>query len=145
MAARDKHGAWPRVVSWMRLQSRASKEAIMKRSAWVLLVLLLFGLLVVPAAPSHAWRGRGGVFIGVGPAWWGPPYPYWGYPPPYYPPPTVVIEQQPPVYVEQPQAAPPPPPSAPPAYWYYCSSAQAYYPNVQSCPEAWMKVPARAQ
>jgi hypothetical protein len=118
----------------------------MKRSAWVLLVLLLFGLLVVPAAPSHAWRGRGGVFIGVGPAWWGPPYPYWGYPPPYYyPPATVVIEQQPQVYVEQPQAAPPPPPSAPPAYWYYCSSAQAYYPNVQSCPEAWIKVPARAQ
>jgi len=116
----------------------------MKKSAWVLLVLLLFGLLVIPAVPSHAWHGRGGVFIGVGPAWWGPPYPYWGYPPPYYPPATVVIEQQPPVYVQQPQAAPPPP-SAPPAYWYYCSSAQAYYPNVQSCPEAWIKVPARAQ
>ena len=121
----------------------------MKRSAGVLLVLLLFGLLVVPAAPSHAWRGRGGVFIGVGPAWWGPPYPYGWYPPPYYPPyypPATVVIEQPPVYVQQPEAAPPPPPpSAPPAYWYYCSSAQAYYPNVPSCPEAWIKVPARAQ
>src|SRR5438093_4764928 len=29
-----------------------------------------------------------------------------------------------------------------PAYWYYCPSAGAYYPNVQSCPEAWVPVPA---
>jgi hypothetical protein len=26
-----------------------------------------------------------------------------------------------------------------------CQSSQAYYPNVQSCPEAWVKVPPRAQ
>ncbi|HEV8530559.1 MAG TPA: hypothetical protein VGT00_03990 [Methylomirabilota bacterium] len=116
----------------------------MKRSAVVVLAVLLFGLLVFPVVPSYAWHGRGGVFIGVGPAWWGPPYPYWWYPPPYYPPAPVVIEQ-PPVYVEQPQTSPPPPPSAPPAYWYYCSTAQAYYPQAQSCPEAWIKVPARAQ
>ena len=30
----------------------------------------------------------------------------------------------------------------PPAYWYYCPSYGAYYPNVQSCPEAWVPVPA---
>ncbi len=29
-----------------------------------------------------------------------------------------------------------------PAYWYYCPSAGAYYPYVQSCPEAWEPVPA---
>ena len=29
-----------------------------------------------------------------------------------------------------------------PVYWYYCPSAGAYYPDVQSCPEAWVPVPA---
>lgn len=115
----------------------------MKRSVVVVLAVLLFGLLVFPVA-SYAWHGRGGVFIGVGPVWWGAPYPYWGYPPPYYYPPAPIVIEQPPVYVQQPQT-PPAPPSAPPSYWYYCSSAQAYYPQAQSCPEAWIKVPPRAQ
>jgi hypothetical protein len=111
-----------------------------------LLGLVIAGLLVLGAtAPSEAsvhWRG--GVYIGVGP-WWGAPYwgpyPYWWYPPPYSYPPTVII-QQPPVYIEQapPVPAPPPPP---PAYWYYCVSAGAYYPNVPTCPEDWVRVPPR--
>jgi hypothetical protein len=110
----------------------------MKRSA--LVVMLVIGLLVLFPPPSYAWRHvHGGVFIGVGPGyWWGPPYPYWYYPPPYYYGPPSVVIQQPPVYVEQPPAPPPPP-----AYWYYCPSAQAYYPQVQTCPEAWMKVAPR--
>ena len=29
-----------------------------------------------------------------------------------------------------------------PAYWYYCPSYGAYYPDVDSCPEAWVPVPA---
>jgi hypothetical protein len=29
-----------------------------------------------------------------------------------------------------------------PTYWYYCSSYGAYYPNVTSCPESWVPVPA---
>jgi len=29
-----------------------------------------------------------------------------------------------------------------PTYWYYCASYGAYYPNVASCPEAWVPVPA---
>jgi hypothetical protein len=62
----------------------------------------------------------------------------YSYPPPYYYPPTVVV-QPPPVYIEQPPPAPP----APPAYWYYCMSAKAYYPSVPTCPEDWIKVPAR--
>jgi len=110
----------------------------------VSLWLLATALLVVVPTPSDAWRQRGGghgrVFISVGPAfWWGPPYPYWGYYPPayYYPPPPVVVEA-PPVYVQ-----PPPPP--PQSYWYYCPSATAYYPNVQSCPEAWIKVAPRTE
>ena len=28
------------------------------------------------------------------------------------------------------------------AYWYYCPSYGAYYPNVSSCPDAWVPVPA---
>ncbi len=112
------------------------------------LSLLAIALLLVAATPSHAWSHgwHGRVFIGVGPAfWWGPPYPYWWYPPPYYAysPPAVIV-QQPPVYIQQqlPQAPAPPPQQT---YWYYCPSAQAYYPNVQTCSEAWVKVPPRPQ
>ena len=74
--------------------------------------------------------------------WWGPPYPYW-YGPRYFvvaPAPAVVapppVVESPPVVVEQGPAQ---------SYWYFCQSSQAYYPNVQSCPEAWVKVPPRAQ
>ncbi len=127
----------------------------MKRTR--LLGIVIAGLLILAtAAPSQAsvhWRG--GVYIGVGPwgvgpywgvgphwgaPYWGP-YPYWGYPPPYYYPPSVII-QQPPVYIEREQAVPAPPPP-PPAYWYYCVSAKAYYPSAPTCPEEWVKVPAR--
>ena len=119
----------------------------MKKAALVLLLVVgVLALTVTPRYTSAHGHWRGGVFIGVGP-YWGP-YPYYWYPPPppyYYTPPPVVIEQ-PPVYVEQqPAPAPPPAPAAPPADWYYCSSAKAYYPNVPSCPEAWVKVPARPQ
>jgi len=27
-------------------------------------------------------------------------------------------------------------------YWYYCPSYGAYYPSVQTCPDAWVPVPA---
>ncbi len=30
-----------------------------------------------------------------------------------------------------------------PGYWYYCPSYNGYYPNVASCPEAWVPVPAQ--
>jgi len=84
----------------------------------------------------HVPRGR--VFVGVGPWWWGPPYPYWWDYPPYYvysPPPVIV--QDPPVYIQ--------PPTPPPrAYWYYCPSAKAYYPIAPSCPDSWIQVPARS-
>lgn len=108
----------------------------------VLVSLLVAGLLALTVAPSYAWHhGHGGVFIGVGPGyWWGPPYPYWWYPPPYYYPPPAVVVEEPPVYVQPPPAPPPAP-----TFWYYCSSVKGYYPKVQTCPEAWVKVPASAQ
>ena len=134
--------------------SRPSKgrKGRVRKSA--LVSLLAVALLLVAAVPSDAWqRHRGGVrgrvFIGVGPAfWWGAPYPYrpypyWGYyPAPYYvyPPPAIIVEQ-PPVYIQQQPPLPPPPQ----VYWYYCPSAQAYYPSVPTCPEAWVKVPPRPQ
>lgn len=114
----------------------------MKKPAltWLLIVGLIVASLVVPAAPSYAWNhGHGRVFIGVGVGpgfWWGPPYPYYWYPPPYYPP---IVVQQPQVYVQQ---APAPLP-APPTDWYYCQSAERYYPQVQSCPEPWIRVPPK--
>ena len=126
--------------------SRPSKgrKGRVRKSA--LVSLLAVALLLVATGPSDAWqrhRGvRGHVFIGVGhPFWWGPPHPYWWYyPAPYYvyPPPAIIVEQ-PPVYIQQ------QPPLPPQVYWYYCPSAQAYYPSVQTCPEAWVKVPPRPQ
>ncbi len=58
-------------------------------------------------------------FIGVGPSfYWGSGYEY-DYAPAYaYTPPS-------------------------PSYWYYCPSYGAYYPNVASCPEAWVPVLAQ--
>jgi len=35
-----------------------------------------------------------------------------------------------------------PGPAVYPEYWYYCPSAEAYYPYVETCPEAWVPVPA---
>ena len=32
-----------------------------------------------------------------------------------------------------------------PAYWYYCDSAGGYYPDVETCPEPWVRVPPRAE
>jgi hypothetical protein len=105
-------------------------------------------LITATAAPSAAWHRHPGVFIGVGPLWWGPPYyPYWAYYPPptyVYPPPPVTV-QEPTVYVQQAPAAPPLPPPPDGPFWYYCPSARAYYPTVSACPEPWVKVPPRPE
>jgi hypothetical protein len=117
-------------------------------------VMIALGLVLVASVPSQAsdgdWRGHdrrfearreferqrgfeerrgfhrlGGprVFIGIGPSvTWGPGYVYGGYPAPA------------PAYVYTPP---------PPTYWYFCPSYGAYYPNVPTCPEPWMPVPAR--
>jgi hypothetical protein len=82
------------------------------------------GCLAAPGAASAHWHG--GVWIGPGPYWWGPPY-Y-----PYYPydPPAVVVTQPSPV-VQVP---------APPMYWYYCRQSNAYYPYVADCASGWEQV-----
>ena len=61
-------------------------------------------------------RFHGGVIIAA-PFW--PVYPYYDAPPAYADP------------------------APAPTYWYYCPSYGAYYPNVQSCPEAWVPVPVQ--
>jgi len=126
---------------------------------FALVGLLVAGVVLLAAGPSDAWY-RGGVYVGVGPYpywWYGAPYyaypsPYYAYPPPYtayppsyysYPPPVAV--EQPPAYIEREPAPSPAAPSEPQAYWYYCASANAYYPTVPSCPEAWVRVPPRPQ
>jgi hypothetical protein len=88
------------------------------------------------------FHGRGVVVVGPG-CCWGP---WWGwgwggyYPGPYYYPQPQVVVQPAPVYVDNSQ------PSQPPeSYWYYCPTSKAYYPNVPSCSEAWLKVPPRSE
>ena len=127
----------------------------MKKRVWVALVLATLILMVAVPSLSEAWGGggfhqwggrgfhhggHGRVFI-VGPTfWWGAPYPYYyPYPYPVYAPaPAPVIVEQEPAYAAQ-------QPVTPQSYWYYCQSAKGYYPNVQSCPEAWVKVVPRAE
>lgn len=119
------------------------------RRAAVVVALLLLVFLVASATPSEAWwHGGGRVFVGVGfGPWWYPgpyyyPYPAYAYPYYGYAAPPVVISEAAQTYVER---APAPPTPAPEAYWYYCESARQYYPATPSCPEAWVKVPARPQ
>ena len=103
----------------------------MKRSATI--AVLVVGLLLVTVVPSFAWWHRG---------WWGPPYPFW-YGPSYFVVAAAPVVVTPPPVVESPPVFVEPEPAQ--SYWYYCQSARAYYPNVQSCPEAWVKVPPRAE
>src|SRR6266851_4901458 len=104
---------------------------------FVAIALVVVCALLVTSAPAFArGRGHGGhhghhahhgfhhgtVFVGVAPLIaFVPAYPYDWYPAPSY------------VY-------PPPPP---PTYWYFCPSSGAHYPNVPSCPEPWVPVPAQ--
>ena len=120
--------------------------------------IALAGFIVVAAAlmlavpseasgrrhPHHRPAFHSRVIIGFGPAYWGPPYPYWYYPPPYvvYSPPPVIVREEPPVYVQQ-APAPPAAASVEQQFWYYCPSAGAYYPTVSSCPETWLQVAPR--
>jgi hypothetical protein len=116
------------------------------------IAMMALGIVIGPGS-DQAWahrhfRGHGRVFIGVSPAWgWGPyPYGYY-YPGYYYPgavyaPPPVVVEE-PPTYIQGPAPAAPAAPAA--GYWYYCQSSRAYYPSVQTCPEAWLQVAPRTE
>ena len=125
----------------------------MKKLAVAALIVIGAALIGVGVSDADGRHFRGGhhhgghvhtrFFVGIGP-YWGP-YPYWYYPPaPYvvYTPPPVVVQRSEPVYIQQgPWLNPAPEPQA--QFWYYCQSAGAYYPNVASCPEEWVKVPPR--
>ena len=129
-------------MSWERSVRPIEVKHVVRRIARVSLLVVLLVLLAAPPGDARGPRGHGRhhhghgrVFVGVGPWWGGPPYPYWYYPPPY---PRVVVEEPPPVYIEQRSAEPD-------GYWYYCQSAQAYYPQAATCQEAWIKVPPRPE
>lgn len=92
-------------------------------------------------------RGWGGSVIVGAPLWWWDPlfpyaYPYGYYPPSHYAYPSVVEQDQPSVYVQQELGSAAAPPQM---YWYYCPSAEEYYPTVEKCREAWVKVPPRPE
>lgn len=76
---------------------------------------------------GHHFHNHGRVFVGgafvAAPFFW----PYAAYPYPY----TYSYD---PGYAYQAPAQ---------SYWYYCPSYGAYYPSVQTCPEAWVPVPAQ--
>ena len=97
------------------------------------------------ASRSGSWHGSHGghhhrhfhgstVFFGSSFFW----SPWWYAPWPYYPPYYSTVVTEPPVYIQGPTG-----PTVP-SFWYYCQSAQGYYPNVQSCPEDWIRVPPRS-
>jgi len=75
--------------------------------------------------------GFGAPFFGWGWPYYGYGYGYGaGYYPYYSYPPAVVVQ---PGYTQQETPLPS-------GYWYFCPSANDYYPHVQSCPEAWIRV-----
>jgi hypothetical protein len=77
------------------------------------------------AGGHHGFRGHAGMIV-ADPLWWdADPFGYW--PPP---PPPMIAQQAPPEYIER---------HAPGAH-DYCPSAGAYYPDVTSCAEPWIRV-----
>lgn len=89
-------------------------------------VLIALTLLLGSALPGHAWGSHGyGGRHGFGGHYGYRPYGHGYQYSSYFRP---VTPQQPLVYVQERH------------YWYYCESARAYYPYVQQCPEAWMRV-----
>src|SRR5262250_1277744 len=106
---------------------------LMKMRQAAIAAVLAAGSLVLAASPSYAWWHRG---------WWVPPF--WVVPPPVVvapaPAPVVVapapVIESAPVYAHE---------ETPRGYWYFCPISRAYYPSVQSCSEAWIKVPPQQQ
>jgi hypothetical protein len=98
---------------------------------------------IYPGWGAGYWGPRAGVYVG-GPGYWGA-WPYaWGagYAVPYAVAPLVVnAAPAAQVYVQQEPAAAAPAPSLPDSsYWYYCTQPAGYFPYVQDCSHAWMKV-----
>ncbi len=112
--------------------------------------ILLFGVMAAGLSTSVQAHGRRysshlDFYIGTPRPWW--PSPYYRYHPYYYEPRTIIIEREPPVYIQrQPsQVTQPvrPPPPVPAQVWYYCTDPADYYPYVQNCNQAWVRVDPR--
>ena len=125
-----------------------------------LLYILIIAVLSTAPAFADGGHGRGGHSSGHGAGhggtgrgggWFLPaliggaivydltyPYPNYVQPYPVYAPPPVYIQTAP-VYA-QPVPDYASTPSVP--LWYFCTSSNAYYPYVTSCPSGWQAVPA---
>ena len=80
------------------------------------------------------WGGAPVVWGGAWPGVWGPAFPAWQAPVLVngMPPQQVIIQQAPGAA----QAVNP----ADAGFWYYCTQPAGYFPYVQECSQAWMKV-----
>jgi hypothetical protein len=88
-------------------------------------------------AHPHHFHGRGVFFVGAPFLFWSWPYGYYYAPPPYYYGPDYVArETLPPVYVEKFDGTPTPQTPGE----IYCPGKQAYYPDVQDCPNGWQRI-----
>jgi hypothetical protein len=99
---------------------------------------------VYPGWRGGYWGPNVGVYYGGAPGYWGA-WPYaWnaGYAWPYAVAPLVVnTAPAPQVFLQQePLVTTPAPAPAEPSYWYYCTQPAGYFPYVQDCSHAWMKV-----
>ena len=82
-------------------------------------------------------HGRAVFFVGAPFLFWSWPYGYYYAPPPYYYGPDYVArETLPPVYVEKFDGTPTPQTPGD----IYCPDSQAYYPDVQECPNGWQRI-----
>src|SRR5689334_1087746 len=87
--------------------------------------------------PHHFHHGRSVIFVGAPFLFWSWPYGYYYAPPPYYYGPDYIARDQlPEVYVEKFDGTPTPQTPGE----IYCPSKQAYYPDVQDCPNGWQRI-----
>lgn len=107
-----------------------------------------------PGSPPRFWGPRVGVVVGAPWGWAGWPVAYpvtwgvaYGWPsfaavPVVVGPSPVVVTTAPAAAAAVPPAAMATPPAASPApvYWYYCTQPVGYFPYVQACDQAWLKV-----
>lgn len=131
--------------------------AVVKRLASVIVVAVV--VVLAATAPSYAEVGTARPYAGAAPSQRGyehdsrprghgeiedghrhsleraRPFVYWSYP--YYGHRRYAYPYYTYPYYSYPYYSYPAP-----AYWYYCPAYEDYYPNVNSCPVAWVPVPA---
>jgi hypothetical protein len=94
---------------------------------------------VYPGWGAGYWGPRTGFYVGAPVAYWGAwnGWNGWGYPAPVTVSPWVVASPPVTQVIVTPQPAPEPSAAS---YWYYCPQPAGYFPYVQQCGQAWMKV-----